>query len=85
MFLNDYKLAKKINENGFSDRSIDYEIKRQKAIEQELCCKFIRIDPDKEGSDIFRAINETFRHINNHLKKILINKISTILLGLEFK
>ena len=37
--------------------------KKQKAIEQELACKFIRIDPDKEDFDIFRAINEIFRHI----------------------
>ena len=36
------------------------ETKRQKAIEQELGCKFIRIDWDKEC--IFRAINEISRH-----------------------
>ena len=42
----DYKLAIEIDENGHSDRNIDFEIKIQKVIEQELCCKFIRIDPD---------------------------------------
>ena len=41
---------------------IDYKMKRQKAIEQELGCKFIRIDLDKEDFNIFRAINEIFRH-----------------------
>ena len=30
--------------NEFSERSIDWKIKRQKAIEQELGCKFIRIE-----------------------------------------
>ena len=45
------------DENGHSDRNIDYKIKRQKAREQEIGCKFIRIDPDKEGFDNFRAIN----------------------------
>ena len=52
-----------INENGHIDRNIDYEIKRQKEIEQELGCKFIKIDPDKEDFDIFKAVNEIFRHI----------------------
>ena len=36
--------------------------KIQKAIEQELGCKFIRIDPDTKDFDAFRAINEIFRH-----------------------
>ena len=48
----DYKLAMEIDENGHCDKNIDYKIKRQKAIEQELGCKFIRIDPDKEDFDI---------------------------------
>ena len=55
--------------NGQSDINIDYEIKRQKAIEQELDCKFIRTDPDKEGFNIFKANNETSWYI----KKCLIN------------
>ena len=63
MYFNDYKLAIEIDENVHSDRNIDYELKRQKAIEQELGCKFIRIDPDKEYFDIFRNMNEIFRHI----------------------
>ena len=43
LYFYDYKLTVDIDENRQSDRTIDYEIKRQKAIEQELCCKFIRI------------------------------------------
>ena len=68
----DFKLAIKIDENGHRNRNIDYEIKRQKAIEQELGCEFIRIDPGKEGLDIFKAINKIFRHIkqpSNQLTK----------------
>ena len=64
-----YKLAIGIDENGHSDRNGDYKIKRQNAIEQELGCKFIRIDPGKECFDIFRAINEIFRHIKQSNKK----------------
>ena len=69
LYFDDNKLTKETDNNGHSDRNIDYEIKRQKAIEQELEWKFIRVDPDKEDSDIFRAINEIFRQIKNRLKK----------------
>ena len=46
LYFYDYKLAIEVDESGASDRNIDYEIKRQKVIEQELDCEFIRIDPD---------------------------------------
>ena len=61
------------------------KIKIQKEVEQELGCKFIRIDPDKEDFDIFRTINQIFNCIKQSIKKTLINKISMWLLGLEFK
>ena len=85
LYFHNYKLAIEIDENGQRDRNIDYEIKRQKAIEQELGCKSIRIDPNKEDFDIFRAINEIFRHTKQSTKKTLISKISTVLFRLEFK
>ena len=69
IFMNINKLAIQIDENGHSERNIDYGIKRQKAIEQELDCKFIRIDPDKENFCIFKTINETLKHLNNRLNK----------------
>ena len=37
--------------------------KKTKAIEKELGCEFIRIDPDKNNFDIFKAITEIFRQI----------------------
>ena len=49
----------------------------------ELDCKFVRIDPDKKDFEIFRAINEIFRHIKQSTKKTVINKISTRLLRLD--
>ena len=52
---------------------------RKKTIKQELGCKFIRIDPDKEDFDVFKAINEILRHIKQSTKKLLE------LLELEFK
>ena len=63
LYFHDYKLAIDIDKNGDSNRNTDYEIKRQIAIEQELGCKFIRINPDKRDFDIFRNINEILRHI----------------------
>ena len=74
-----------IDENRHIDRNVDYEIKRQKPIKQELGSKFIRIDADNEYFDTFMATNEIFRHIKQLTNKILANEISTRLLGLEFK
>ena len=43
----DYKLEIEIDENGNSGGNTDYEIKRKKATEKEIGCKFSRIDLDK--------------------------------------
>ena len=75
LYFHDYKDAIEIDENGHKDKNIDYEIKRQKSIEHELGCTFVRIDPHKEDFDIFRTINEIFRHIKQSTKKTSINKI----------
>ena len=48
LYFHDYQLAIEIDENRHSDRNIDSEIKRKKSVEQELCCKIIAIDSDKE-------------------------------------
>ena len=76
LYFHDYKLVIEIDENGHSCRNIDYEIKRQKAVEQELGCKFIRTDPGKEDFDIFKALYEIFRYIKQSAKKSLLSKIS---------
>ena len=36
LYFQDYKLATEIYENGYSDRNIDFETKRQKAIKKNL-------------------------------------------------
>ena len=48
LHFHDYKLSIKTDENGHSYKNTDYEIKKQKYIEQALDCMFIRIDLDKE-------------------------------------
>ena len=55
---------------GHKDTNIDHKIKRQKALEKELRCEFIRIDSDEENVDIFKAINEIHRHIKKSTKKL---------------
>ena len=45
LYFHDQKLEIEIDENG---NIIDYKIKKQKVIEQELGCKFIITDPTKE-------------------------------------
>ena len=75
LYFHDYKLAIEIDENGRSDKNVEYEIKRQKAIEEKLGGKFIRIDPNKNDFDIFRAISEIFRHTKQSTKNALINNI----------
>ena len=70
LYFQNYKLAIEVDENGHSNKNIDNEIKRQKAIEQEADCNFIRIDPDKEEFDIFRAINKIFRCTKQSTKKL---------------
>ena len=51
-----FKLAIEVDEQGHNSRDIDYEIKRQKALEKELGCKFIIINPAKENFNIFVKI-----------------------------
>ena len=46
-----------------------------KVLTTALGCKFLRIDPDKEDFDIFRAIYE--KSTKESTKKSLVNKIST--------
>ena len=85
LYFHEYKLAIEVDELGHNDRNIDYEIQRQKALERELTCVFIRINPDEKDFNIFKEINKIHRHIKKSSKKSLIGKISKRLLELEFK
>ena len=53
-----------------NDRNIDHEIQRQKALEEELDCKFIRIDQDEENFYIFESINKIYRNIKKSSKNL---------------
>ena len=71
LYFHEYKLAIEIDELGHNHRNIDYEIQRQRAIDKELGCVFIRINSDAENVKNFKEINKIHRHI----KKSLIYKI----------
>ena len=58
-----HKLVIEVDEQVQNDRDIDYEIRRQKAIEKELGCEFIRINPAKEGFNIFVEIGKIQNYI----------------------
>ena len=58
-----------IDENGHKDRNEEHESQIQKEIETELGSKFIRINPDKENFNIFKAQNKIFRHIKKSDKE----------------
>ena len=55
IYFHDYNLAGEIDKYNHEDRDIGCEIERQKALEKELGCKFIRINPDKENFNVFKA------------------------------
>ena len=85
LYFHKYKLAIEVDELGHADRNINNEIERQKALERELNCVFIRINPDEKDFNIFKEIKKIHRHIKKSSKKSLIGKISKRLLELEFK
>ena len=59
-----------------------YKYKKQQ--KKELGCVFIRINPDQQNFNVFKAINEIDRHIKISTIKYLIDKFSKRILELEF-
>ena len=85
LYFQEYKLAIEVDILGHNNRNIEKEIQWQKAIEKELSCVFIRINPDEEKFNTFKAINEIHRYTNKTTKKSLIDKILKRLIQLELK
>ena len=91
LYFPEHKLAIEVDEKGHTDRNINNEIERQKAIEEKIKCKFIRINHDAEIYDIFVEIGKTHNHIIESTKKLtkkstkksLFHKISKRLLKLD--
>ena len=83
LYFHKHKLAIEVDELGHADRNLSNKIERQKVLEKELDCVFIRINPG-ENFNIFKEINKIHRHIKRSTKKPLIDDLSKILLDLEF-
>ena len=87
-----YKLAIEVHGQGHNNRDINYEVERQKAIEKELGCESIRINPAKENFNIVE-IDKKQNYITKSTKKLteestkksLIDEFSNKLLRLGFK
>ena len=84
LYFHKYKLATEVDELGHPDRNISHEIERQKVLEKELDCVFIRINPNEENFNIFKEINKIHRQIKKSTKKSLVDDLSKRLLELEF-
>ena len=54
LYFHKYKLVLEVDEIGHHDRNINFEIQTQKALEKELKCVFIRINPDATDFNIFQ-------------------------------
>ena len=68
LYFHKHKLATEVDELGHADRNLSNEIERQKALEKELNCVFIRINPDEKNFNIFKEINKIHRHIKKSTK-----------------
>ena len=79
------KLAIKVDELGHANRNLANEIERQKALEKEFDCVFIRINSDEQNFNNFKEINKILRHINISAKKSLVDGLSKKMLELELK
>ena len=75
IYFHKYKLAIEVDELRHTNRNINNEIERQKALEKELNCIFIRIKPDEKDFNIFKETNKMHRHIKKSFTKSLIDKI----------
>ena len=88
LYFHKYKLAIEVDELGHADRNINNEIERQRALERELNCVFIRINPDAVDFNIFKEINKIHRHINKltkqQTKESIIDNLSQRLQEIEF-
>ena len=85
LYFHKHKLVFEVNELGYDDRNLNNEIERQKALERELDCVFIRINPDEKNFNIVKEINKIYRHIKKSTKKSLIDNLSKRLLEVEFQ
>ena len=76
LYFHEHKLATEVDELGHADRNLSNETERQKALEKELDCVFIRSNSDGKNFNTFREINKIHRKIKKSTKKSFIHNLS---------
>ena len=73
LYFHKYKLAIEVDGLGHTNRNINNEIERQKVLEKELNCIFIRIKPDEKDFNIFKELKFKTNHsiITKTLKRVV--------------
>ena len=67
LYLLNYKIAIECDEFDQIHRDINYEITRQKFIEEQLQCTFVRYNPDDKDFDIALVLNKIYRAITKKI------------------
>ena len=63
LYFPEHKLPIECGDHDHKDRDINYEIRKQKFIEDQLNCKFIPYNPDAKDFMIESVLNKIFRYI----------------------
>ena len=75
LYFYEQKLAIEIDELDHNDRNTDYESKRQREIEKEPNCVFIRTNRDAADFKINELNDQIFKHITQTKEKNAVNKV----------
>ena len=59
LYFHKYKLAIEVDELGHADRNLSNETERQKALEKQFDCVFVRTNPDKKNKHFQRNKQDT--------------------------
>ena len=62
------------NEKDHKSCAIDCEARRQRLVEKEPGCEFIRLDPENRDIDVFRGIDK----FHSHGKRNMIDKCNKL-------
>ena len=81
LYFHEYKLAIEVDELGHNDRNTYYEIKRERQIEKELNCVFIRANLDAADFNINKLNDQIVKHIIQTKEEKLKNKFGKELLS----
>ena len=63
LYLPSQKLAIEIDENNHADRDPSYEQEREECVQEELGCKFLRINPDASDFKLSSCVGRIMREI----------------------